>query len=86
MATFSEIEQRGWNDRASVYEATTAHATTQAIPTLLHAVSPRYGYRVLDICTGPGFAAGAAAAIGCRVTGVMLVPMPAFVVSGRKAS
>ena len=70
MTTFSEIERQGWNDRAGVYETTTAQATTQAIPALLTAVRPRYGYRLLDICTGPGYAAGAAAAIGCQVTGV----------------
>ena len=74
MTTFSEIERQGWNDRAGVYETTTAQATTQAIPALLNAVRPRYGYRVLDICTGPGYAAGAAAAIGCRVTGVDFAP------------
>lgn len=70
MATFAEIERDGWNERAGVYEDTTAQATTQAIPTLLNAVQPRYGSLVLDICSGPGFAAGAAAAIGCDVTGV----------------
>jgi ubiquinone/menaquinone biosynthesis C-methylase UbiE len=70
MATFAEIERDGWNDRAGVYENTTAQATTQAIPALLNAVRPRFGTRLLDICTGPGFAAGAAAAIGCNVTGV----------------
>lgn len=70
MSTFAEIERDGWNDRASVYENTTAQATTQAIPTLLNAVQPRFGLRLLDICSGPGFAAGAAAAIGCDVTGV----------------
>jgi SAM-dependent methyltransferase len=70
MPTFAEIERDGWNDRASVYEKTTAQATTQAIPTLLSAVQPRFGHRLLDICSGPGFAAGAAAAIGCDVTGV----------------
>lgn len=70
MTTFAEIERIGWNDRSETYETTTAQATTQAIPALLGAVRPRYGIRVLDICTGPGFAAGAAAAIGCHVTGV----------------
>lgn len=70
MTTFAEIERDGWNNRASVYETTTAQATTQAIPALLSAVQPRSGLRVLDICSGPGFAAGAAAAIGCDVTGV----------------
>jgi len=70
MSTFAEIERDGWNERASVYEHTTAHATTQAIPALLNAVQPRFGSRLLDICSGPGFAAGAAAAIGCDATGV----------------
>ena len=70
MSTFAEIERDGWNQRAGVYENTTAQATTQAIPTLLNAVQPRFGCRLLDICSGPGFAAGAAAAIGCNVTGV----------------
>jgi len=70
MSTFAEIERSGWNERAGVYADTTARATTQAIPALLHATRPRYADRLLDICTGPGFAAGAAAAIGCNVTGV----------------
>ncbi len=74
MATFAEIERDGWNDRADSYETTTARATTQAIPALLNSVLPRYGDRVLDICTGPGYAAGAAAAIGCDVTGVDFAP------------
>jgi SAM-dependent methyltransferase len=70
MSTFAEIERDGWNDRADVYENTTAQATTQAIPTLLNSVQPRFGQRLVDICSGPGYAAGAAAAIGCDVTGV----------------
>lgn len=69
-ATFAEVERDGWNVRADVYGDTTARATTQAIPLLLSAVRPRFGDRLVDICTGPGFAAGAAAAIGCEVTGV----------------
>jgi len=70
MTSFADIERDGWNDRAQVYAATTAQATTQAIPHLLGAVRPKFGDHLLDICTGPGFAAGAAAAIGCEVTGV----------------
>lgn len=70
MTTFAEIERIGWNDRSETYESTTAQATIQAIPALLGAVRPQYGIRVLDICTGPGFAAGAAAAICCDVIGV----------------
>lgn len=70
MSGFTEIEREGWNVRAGVYQETTAQATTQAIPLLLAAVEPRFGMQLLDICSGPGFAAGAAAAIGCTVTGV----------------
>ena len=70
MTSFADIERDGWNDRAEVYASTTAQATTQAIPQLLSTVQPRFGTTLLDICTGPGFAAGAASAIGCKVTGI----------------
>jgi len=72
--TFKTIERKGWNERAGVYASTTALATTQAVASLLRAVRPRPGLRLLDICTGPGFAAGAAAAIGCEVTGIDFAP------------
>jgi ubiquinone/menaquinone biosynthesis C-methylase UbiE len=72
--TFKSIEREGWNERAEVYSGTTALVTTQAIPSLLRAVRPRVGTKLLDICTGPGFAAGAASAIGCDVTGVDFAP------------
>jgi ubiquinone/menaquinone biosynthesis C-methylase UbiE len=70
MTSFADIEREGWNDRAEIYASTTAQATTQAIPQLLSSVRPRFGTSLVDICTGPGFAAGAASAIGCNVTGV----------------
>ena len=70
MTSFADIERDGWNDRAEVYASTTAQATTQAIPQLLATVRPRFGTSLLDICTGPGFAAGAASSIGCSVTAV----------------
>jgi ubiquinone/menaquinone biosynthesis C-methylase UbiE len=73
-ATFKSVERDGWNDRAGVYSESTALATTQAIPTLLRAVRPRMGTRLLDICTGPGYAAGAAHAIGCDPTGIDFAP------------
>lgn len=68
--TFKAIERDGWNDRAVVYADSTALVTTQVIPTLLAAVRPRMGARVIDLCTGPGYAAGAAEAVGCQVTGI----------------
>jgi ubiquinone/menaquinone biosynthesis C-methylase UbiE len=71
---FRRQERDGWDDRAELYEGLTARVTTQAIPALLGAARIRVGIDVLDICTGPGFAAGAAEAIGARVTGIDFAP------------
>lgn len=68
--SFRKLEQDGWNARAQAYANQTALITTQSIPMLLAAVRCRVGQRLLDICTGPGFAAGAAAAIGARAHGL----------------
>lgn len=71
---FRKQERDGWDARADVYEGLTARVTTQAIPSLLAVARVRVGIDVLDICTGPGFAAGAAEAIGARVTGIDFAP------------
>lgn len=71
---FREDELVGWDQRAENYEILTARATTQAIPALLAAIRVRVGLKVLDICTGPGFAAGAADAIGANAEGVDFAP------------
>lgn len=70
MDGFAEYERDGWNDRAGIYDEITAKATTQAIPELLAAARLRHGMEILDVSTGPGYAAGAASALGCRATGV----------------
>lgn len=72
--TFREQERTGWDDRAESYGDCTARATTQAIPHLLAGVRVHVGQRLLDICSGPGFAAGAAAAIGAQAKGVDFAP------------
>jgi len=71
---FRKQEMEGWDKRAANYETLTARVTTQAIPALLGAIRARVGLKVLDICTGPGFAAGAADAIGARAEGVDFAP------------
>lgn len=71
---FREQELNGWDQRASNYETLTARVTTQAIPALLGAAKIRVGLNILDICTGPGFAAGAADAIGAKAEGVDFAP------------
>src|SRR4051794_33840746 len=51
-----------------------ARATAAAIEPLLDAAGVSAGTRVLDVGTGPGDLAAAAAARGARVTGVDLAP------------
>ena len=71
---FRGQELEGWDRRADSYEGLTARVTTQAIPALLGGVRARVGLRILDICTGPGFAAGAADAIGATAEGIDFAP------------
>lgn len=71
---FRAQELEGWNNRAEAYEGFTARVTTQAIPALLGSVRTRVGINVLDICTGPGFAAGAVDAIGAIAEGIDFAP------------
>lgn len=71
---FRQQELSGWDKRASDYETLTARVTTQAIPILLNAAKIRVVLKDLDICTGPGFAAGAADAIGAIAEGVDFAP------------
>lgn len=80
---FTEAERSGWDSRAAVYGDTTARATTQAIPALLAAARAAAGRRILDVCCGPGYAAGAAAAIGAGATGIDAAP--AMVAAAREA-
>ncbi len=72
--SFREKERAGWGAKADIYGDYTARITTQAIPTLLAKVRTRVGLDLLDICTGPGYAAGAATAIGARARGVDFAP------------
>lgn len=71
---FCEKERIGWGSKADFYKDHTALITTQAIPTLLRAVRARAGASLLDICTGPGYAAGAAHAICAESTGIDFAP------------
>ena len=71
---FRSGELQGWDARADGYDTATALATVQAIPDLLAAVRLAPGQRLLDVCCGPGYAAGAAAALGTRVQGIDFAP------------
>lgn len=72
--SFREKERAGWGGKADFYKDHTALITTQAIPALLAAVRVRAGADFLDVCTGPGYAAGAAKAVCAHATGVDFAP------------
>lgn len=70
MNDFKQLERDGWNARASVYPKYAGRMTSGAAPRLLDAVGARHGTLLLDVCTGPGFVAAAAAERGCVVIGI----------------
>ncbi len=69
-ATFREFEHRAWQNVVKAYQDNFGALTTQCIAPLLDAVNVRAGDEVLDIATGPGHIAAAAAKRGARVTGL----------------
>ena len=71
-ATFREFELAGWEDLAVVnkYHEHLSGLTTQAIDALLDAAGIRHGSRILDVATGAGYVAGAAAQRGADSVGI----------------
>jgi ubiquinone/menaquinone biosynthesis C-methylase UbiE len=67
---FREFEHAGWTSNVSEYEAAFTRVTSQAVGPLLDAVNLRHGSRLLDVATGPGHVAAAAAARGAKALGV----------------
>ena len=71
---FDTYERELWTGRASAYERGFARLTAHAAGPLLDAAGAGPDTRLLDIGTGPGVVAGAAAARGARVTAVDAEP------------
>jgi SAM-dependent methyltransferase len=67
---FQAFEHAGWQTAAATYHRYWERLTAQSIPALLDAVAARPGARFLDIASGPGHIAAAAAERGADVTGV----------------
>lgn len=67
---FREFEHAGWEKLPARYHDAFGALTTQTIEPLLDAVGARKGVRLLDVASGPGYVAAAAAARGATVTGV----------------
>ena len=70
--TFRDFEHAGWSDGnvCASYDATLGTVTTQCIGALLDAAAVQAGSRVLDVATGPGYVASAAAKRGATPTGL----------------
>lgn len=67
---FNQFERSMWEQRADAYASGLERLTTLTIEPLLDAAGVRAGTDLLDVGTGPGFVAAAAAARGANVTGI----------------
>ena len=69
---FKELEVSGWREpgRADAYDAVVGRVTARVADPLLDAVGVHAGTSLLDVATGTGHVAGAAAARGARAAGV----------------
>ncbi len=70
--SFREFEQAGWENAGVVanYHEHLSGVTTQSVEALLDAAGVRSGSRVLDVATGAGYIAAAAAQRGADAIGV----------------
>lgn len=67
---FRAFEQKGWEEIPAGYHAAFGTLTCQAIEPLLDAVKLKKGMKLLDIASGPGYVAAAAAKRNALVAGV----------------
>jgi ubiquinone/menaquinone biosynthesis C-methylase UbiE len=67
---FKAFEAAGWSRRADTYARVTGAITARFVDALLDAACVGAGMRVLDVATGPGHVAAAAAARGAEPVGV----------------
>jgi ubiquinone/menaquinone biosynthesis C-methylase UbiE len=69
--SFKELEHAGWSQRAGAYDTWFSHITSQANEPLLDALGKHLGgVRLLDVCTGTGYLAAAAAKRGALAEGL----------------
>lgn len=71
---FHEFERAGWERASAHYPDAFGDLTAQTADALLDAARVSAGTRVLDVATGPGPIAGAAAARGAHVIGLDFSP------------
>ena len=68
--SFREFEHSGWQGIPQRYHQAFGELTIQSIEPLLDAAGVQNGTKVIDIATGPGYVAAAAARRGASVIGV----------------
>ena len=66
---FRDFEHERWESAARVYQDEFARLTSQAVPALLDSAGVGKGTRLLDVASGPGHLAAAAAERGATVFG-----------------
>jgi ubiquinone/menaquinone biosynthesis C-methylase UbiE len=71
---FRAFEHEGWERIPQRYHDAFASLTSQMTTPLLDAVGVTTGVQLLDVATGPGYAAAAAAKRGAEVVGVDFAP------------
>jgi len=71
---FNAFEAAGWEERATTYHRTFLPLTRRVIEPLLDAASVGPGMRVLDVGSGPGYVAAAAAARDATAVGMDIAP------------
>src|SRR5918996_3859104 len=67
---FKAFEAEGWGDRAATYGDLLGTLTARLAEPLLDAAGVRHDMRVLDVATGPGYAAERAATRGAHPVGI----------------
>ena len=73
-ASFKEMERTGWHERAPSYDEWVGRRTRTVAARLVDAVGAGPGKRFLDVCCGPGYSAGEAAARGADALGIDIAP------------
>jgi len=71
---FNTFEATGWGRQARTYGDVVGRITSRLVDPLLDAAGVGPGRRVLDLATGPGYAAAAAVARGADVVAVDVAP------------
>src|SRR5438876_1016966 len=70
MESFAKFEHEGWQRVAGKYDSVWARSTRQFIPSLLDAAEVNLNMSVLDVGSGPGYVAAAAAERGAVSRGL----------------